>query len=157
MTGEIDVSEVERWLNDLPEIVVQTVERRANGEAEFHFVAHAERPKANVIKRERDGPLLVAANVTFGAGVLEAIRHQQERFFGEVESVLTNAPGIYSFTDGTGSSVPNDRFTTVAIRYWVYPDGATKHAVVNGVLDVLGTASYVKDTASRIERTPRIA
>ena len=53
--------------------------------------------------------------------------------------------------------MPNDRFTTVAIRYWVYPDGATKHAVVNGVLDVLGTASYVKDTASRIERTPQFA
>lgn len=157
MTGGIGFSEVEEWLNDLPEMVVRDVEQRPTRTAQFHFVVHTDQLSVNVRKRDREGPLVVAANVTFSPEMVESIRDQRHRFFGEVESVLTNAPGIYAFTDGSGNSVPADRFTTVAIRHWVYPEGASKHAVLNDVIDVLSASSYVKDTAARLEKTPQIA
>lgn len=154
MGDNISFSDVEGWLQQLPAEVITNVEQIPDNSAQFNFIVETGSLNVNVALPERDGPLLIGTQATLGGDLIDAVHEQRTRFFAEIEAVLTNAPGIYAFTDENGDSVSNEEFTTVTLRYWVYPDGATQHSVVNGILDILSAVSYVRDTANRMAEQP---
>lgn len=154
MPEDIAYSEVERWLEELPETFVRNVETVPDGSVDFNFLVETPRLSVHVKREQREGPLVIAADLALEDDALEAVREHHAQFVKEVDAVLTNAPGITSYTDERGNPAPDDEFTTVSLRHWIYPDGATQHEVSNAVIDVITAASYVRDTANRIVDEP---
>lgn len=155
MTDTIAYSDIERWLNELPEMVVADVEQISDRTAEFNFlVREGSGMSVNVIYPEKGAPLVVGTNCTLGGDSLEAVHDQRERFFAEIGSVLTNAPGVYGYTDEEENNVPDEEFTTVVLRHWIYPDGLTQHELATSVIEMLNAATYVRDSANRLANEP---
>ncbi len=155
MGGEISDETMEAWLEDLPGEVFDRIGRVDDPQGTFNFVIEeGSGVVVNVAHRGAGEPILIGTDVTFRGEALEAVHEQRERFFAEVGSVLTNAPGIYAYTDEEGNRVPNDEFTTVSLRHWIYPDGIGQHAVLSGLIDIFNAAAYVRDSAGRLRKQP---
>lgn len=155
MTHEVEPSDIERWLADLPDMVVTNVERITDQHARFNFVVEEGAGlHLNVAQREAGGPVIVGTNCVLTGQALSAVREQRSRFFAEVGAVLTNAPGIYAYTDADGNAVPEDEFEAVTLRQWIYLDGLTQHELATAIIDLLNAAAYIRDTANRLAAEP---
>jgi len=154
MPNGISFSDVETWLEELPELVFHEVEQVADPEAQFNFVVKSSGLTINIVQPENGGPLMIGTNLTLDGPMLDAVHQQRERFFAEIGSVLTNAPGIYSYADADGNDVPSEEFTTVVLRHWIYPNQLSQGKLTTDIIDILNAATYVRDTAGRIEDNP---
>jgi hypothetical protein len=154
MAERITESDVREWLADLPEMVSGGTQCQPEPHAQFKFVVDASGFPITVYRVEPDGPLVIAVNLTLGGNVLEAVHDQRDRFFAEVGSVLTNSPGIYAYTDDQENNVPDEEFSTVVIRHWIYPDSLGQHRVTTDIIDIVNAATYVRDTAERLKTQP---
>lgn len=155
MAGEISAETMETWLEDLPAEVFDRVGRVDDPTGTFNFVVEeGSGVVVNVAHPGEGEPILIGTDVTFRGEPLDAVHAQRERFFTEVGSVLTNAPGIYAYTDEDGNRVPNEDFTTVSLRHWIYPAGISQHEVLTGLIDIFNAAAYVRDCAARLRDQP---
>ena len=150
-------TDVENWLGRLPGLVIASIEQVPDSDAEYNFLVRDEAGRSvNVIRTEDDGPLLIGANLTFDDQVLAAVQRNADRFHVAVGSVLTNTPGAHSYTNEHGQSVPEDDFTTISLRHWIYPDGLTEHELNSTIIEFLQTMAYIQGTASRLVEDPEL-
>lgn len=150
MPSSIEYSDVEEWLDDELQII-NSVERVQDRNTRFNVKVHHQELALHVFKSERGRPLELATRITLRDEMLATIRGpRRQQFMTEVESVLTTTPGVHAFTDESGQSVPTDEFTTVTLRHWIYPDGASQHTLMTAVIDMLTSLAYIRDTANRI-------
>lgn len=157
MSQHANYSDVENWLSHLPGLVIASVEQVPDADADYNFLVRDEAGRSiNVIRSHSDGPLLIGANLTFDQQVLDAIQRNPDRFHVTVGSVLTSTPGAHSYTDEHGQSVPEDEFTTISLRHWIYPDGLSEHALNTAIIEFLETMAYIQGTASRLVEDPEL-
>lgn len=144
-------TEVENWLKRLPAMVVADVEQVPDRNAQFNFLVRDGSDRSvNVIAQQKDGPLLVGANATLDDETLDAVRRHGDQFHLELSAVLTNTPGIYSYTDTAGQSVSFDEFDTISLRHWIYPDGLSEHELNTTVIDTFQTLAFIESCAQRL-------
>lgn len=150
MTEDIGYDQVRDWLDeDIP--LIDTIERVTDRNVDYKFLVHQAGLSVNVIKAQKQGPIMLAGRVQVHENSLDHIRDSRWlQFVGEINSILTTAPGMHSFVDGHGNHAPSDRFQAVEIRYWIYPDGASQHVLMNGITDIFAALSYIRDTVNRI-------
>ena len=157
MSQHANYSDVENWLGRLPGLVISSVEQVPDANVEYNFLVQDEAGRSvNVIRTMDDGPILIGANLTFDDQVLDAIERNPDRFHVAVGNVLANTPGAHSFTDEHGQSVPEDEFTTLSLRHWIYPDGLSEHELNSAIIDFLQTMAYIQGTASRLVEDPEL-
>jgi hypothetical protein len=149
MSSGFEYSEIGTWLGDLPDGLVASVGQLPDPDAEFGFVARAETAEVTVLIQE-DGPLAIESTVTFPEEVLSAIRARPDRFFREASAVLANAPGFHRLTDGEGNTAASGWFSAVVLCHHVHPDGANKHAVLTGIVDLLTAARHLRNAGGRL-------
>jgi hypothetical protein len=150
MSSEFGYSEIGTWLGDLPDGLVTSVGQLSDPDAEFGFVARAETAEVILLAPDGDGPLIIESTVTFPEDVLSAIRARPDRFFGEASAVLASAPGFHRLTDGEGDTAASGWFSAVVLRHHVHPDGASKHALLTGIVDLLTAASHLRNAGNRL-------
>lgn len=149
MADQIEAATIDAWLDETHPVVDEVTEQ-TDGDADLHFVVRNQSIGINVIRREEGGPLVIGAEATLGQFQLAAVAEGGEPYVPQIESILASAPGIYAFTDGTGRPVPDEDATAVMIRHWIYPDGATQHAVMTAVVDIVSALLSVQGTMERL-------
>lgn len=157
MNQHATYSDVENWLQRLPGLVISGVEQVPDANVEFNFLVRDEGGRSvNVIRTTEDGPILIGANLTFDDQVLDAIERNPDRFHVAVGNVLASTPGAHTYTDEHGQSVPEDEFTTLSLRHWIYPDGLSEHELNSTIIEILQTMAYIQGTASRLVEDPEL-
>jgi hypothetical protein len=151
MESGFGYTDVGTWLSDLPDELVSSIGQEPGATTGFGFVVRADPVEVHVTGTDDgDEPLCIESTVTYGEAAREAIRSNPDRFFAESSAVLASAPGFHRLTDGDGSAADVDSFTDVVLRHYLYPDGANKHAVLNGVIDVLTAATHLHEAGERL-------
>jgi hypothetical protein len=149
MTPGFQYTETGTWLSDLPDELVASIGQDPDPGAGFSFVVRADPVDVHVIGPGGEGPLEITATVAFSGDALSAIRARPHRFFVETRAVLAGAPGFHRLTDGEGNDADPDAFAAVALHHYIYPDGASKHAVLTGVIDLVAAAGHLHDAGER--------
>ena len=149
-----EYTEVGTWLSDLPDELVASVGQSAEPDAGFAFEVRADPVDVSVIGSDDGGPLVIETTVTFAGGALAAIRGEPERFFAEASAILAGAPGFHRLVDADGHVADAESVSGILLRHHVYPDGASKHAVLTGVVDLLTAATHLHDTGERLAAGP---
>ena len=150
MASGFEYTEIGTWLSDLPDELVASIGQDPASTAGFNFVVRADPVDVSVIGPDGKGPLVIESTVTFPEAVLAAIREEPDRFFAETNAILASAPGFHQFDDGDGDAAGVESFSAVVLRHYVYPDGASKHAVLTGVVDLLTAAIHLHDAGNRL-------
>jgi len=150
MDSGFEYTEVGTWLSDLPDGLLASIGQDSEPDAGFGFVVRAEPVDVRVIGPDGEGPLVIESTVTFSEAELSAIRARSDRFVRETSAVLASAPGVYRFTDGEGGDADPESFSAVLLRHYLYPDGASKHAVLTGVIDLLAAARQLHESGTRL-------
>ncbi|MDZ7730545.1 MAG: hypothetical protein U5K37_06010 [Natrialbaceae archaeon] len=152
MADQLSREVIDGWI-DRTHPMVAEVDLFDEDPVEYNFRVSNGSLAVHVIKEAADSPLLLACRLTMGGELLETVRDgRRDQFFGEITSVLTNTPGTHSFTDEDGQTVDQDAFTTVSLKHWIYPDGASQDELMRSIVDMMTSIAYVKQTASRIHR-----
>lgn len=146
MANAVSFSDVEAWLDALPEMVFRDVEQVPDSNATFNFrVKEASGLVVHVFQPSSKEQVVVAMNLTFDGDELRAVHENRDQFMSKISSVLANSPGVYGYTDENGNQVPDDEFNTVALRHWIYPDGLTEQKLNETVIDMISAAAFVRD------------
>lgn len=149
MSSGFEYGEIGTWLGDLPDGLVASVGQLPDPDADFGFVARAETAEVAILVNE-DGPLVIESTVTFPEEVLSAIRARPDRFFREASAVLASAPGFHRLTDGEGNTAASGWFSAIVLCHHIHPDGAGKHAVLTGIVDLLTAARHLHNAGTRL-------
>ncbi|MFB6126998.1 MAG: hypothetical protein ABEJ79_06880 [Halolamina sp.] len=149
MADKVSYTDVEQWLGELPVDVFREVEKITDRDAQFNFIVRTSNLEVSVIQRRNGGPLMIATNMTLGGEALEAVHERRTAFFGDVGDVLATAPGLYAYTDESGDPVPNEEFSTVSVKTWIYPDGLSQDRLTSDIIEVVSAITYVQDAARR--------
>jgi hypothetical protein len=150
MSSGFEYSEIGTWLGDLPDGLVTSVGQLSDPDAEFGFVARAETAEVTLVAPDGDGPLIIESTVEFPEEVLSTIRARPDRFFREASAILAGAPGFHLLTDGEGNTAAPGWFSSVVLRHHIYPDGASKHAILTGIVDLLTAARHLRNAGTRL-------
>lgn len=149
MATAIVDSDVEAWLDE-EHPVIDTVEQIHGTEAEYHFAVRTDNLLINVVKRDAQGPLILGAEASLMEDHISAVREAQDEIFPKIESVLTTGPGVYAFTDGDGNPVDIDEVRAVMVRHWIYPDGASQHAIMTAIVDIVSSLLFVQGSINHL-------
>lgn len=150
MDAGFEYTEIGTWLSDLPDELVASIGQDPDSAARFSFVVRADPVDVHVIGPDGAGPLVIESTVAFSEAELSAIRARSDRFVRETSAILASAPGVHRFTDGEGGDADPGSFSAVVLRQYLYPDGASKHAVLTGVIDLLAAARHLQDAGTRL-------
>jgi hypothetical protein len=152
MARGFEYTEIGTWLSDLPDGLVASVGQASEPDAAFAFVVRADPVDVTVAAPDAEGPLVIRSTLTFSAEVRAAIQRDPDRFLTEARPVLASTPGIHRLTDGEGSDVDAESLSAVRLRHYVYPDAASKHEVLTGVLDLMSATRHLQRTGKRMAR-----
>jgi hypothetical protein len=154
MASGFEYTRIGAWLGDLPDDLVASVGQPPEPGDGFRFEVRADPGEVDVIGPGGEGPLEIATTVDFPAEVRSAIAADPGRFFAEASAILASAPGYHRFTDDNGTAADADTFSAVVLRCHVYADGASKHAVLTTVVDLLAAARHLREVGDRLAHAP---
>jgi hypothetical protein len=148
MTQDIGQSQIRDWLDD---DLLEQIERVESREVEYNFRIVLSGLSIHVIKRQQGGPIIITSTVMFSeAGVSELSDSQQNHLMAQLQTVLTNAPGFYLFKDSDLETVDFEDMEGIEIQHRVYPDEASQHLTMNGIIDVMRVLVYTRDTIANM-------
>ncbi len=148
MVGVISEEQVVAWLDGK---VVTDVQRVTDDETEFNIELRLARLPLHVIKEERKGPLrLVSKNAFDTERSRRLIQNDEDRseLLARIGPVLAVTPGFYTFLDEDGTSCELADAHSIQLEHRIYPDGATRQAMMEGLMNLATAMRYLQNTVT---------
>lgn len=98
-------------------------------------------------------PIRIAAEREFDPGLLSTLTDQKRhrrRLQTEIESVLTNTPGIFLYQDLDGEACAFEDAKKLVLEYRIYPDGLSQHELISGITAIASALRYVDEREAKI-------
>lgn len=151
MAVHLNRERVEEWID---EDIVEYVEEISDEGSLFNYLVQMSGLNFHIGQTTPDGPLSIASTVQFDPQTLELlIERDTERkdLLTQFENALTAAPGWYTFIGGDGNPGCNfQQMQSIRLEYRIYPDGASQHALMNGLIDMANAVVFLRDTVETL-------
>ncbi|NHN48070.1 hypothetical protein G9464_10725 [Halostella sp. JP-L12] len=151
MTQDIDKQTVRNWIDD---DLVQRIEDVTDGDEAYNYLVQVSGMNFHIGRVRGTGPISVASTIEFDPETVALLMEREEKrrdLLTRFERVLTIAPGWYTFLDGAGN--PGCNFTemrSIRLEYRIYPDGASQHALMNGLIDMANALVFLRDVMTSL-------
>lgn len=151
MAAAPDLAQVRRWLDDRQ---FESVEQVADATAEFNLrVVYSGMP-VHVVRNRPGGPLVVGGQVGLDDDVRSTFRALPEfdvrQLQARVREQLTGGPTLYYFLDDRDRNVPFEDLDRIRVERYLYPDGASQHALMDAVFGVAKQLFYLNDAINTL-------
>jgi hypothetical protein len=156
MSDRIDADTIRGWID---EDLVNEVEAVLDPEAEFNFTVEMSNILLHVIRRRRDGPLLIGQQIEYGDEIRSRIQGlsaaERTDLLARVRETLTATPGIYGFHDRQGNNVRFEEVSRILLEYRLYPGAINQDALMTGLVGVWKALRYLDDIVTLIDSAAR--
>lgn len=146
MTTVPDRETVRNWID---RDIVQQIEEVSDPGEEFNYLVQLSGMNFHVGKAAESGSLSIASTIEFDPETLALLMAEQDTrrtLLTHFENVLTTAPGWYTFVDADGGMGCTFReMRSIRLEYRIYPDGATQHELMTGLIDMANALVFLRD------------
>ncbi len=148
MVGPISEEQVAEWLD---ERVVSDVQHVTGEETEFNIQLRLARLPLHLIKEVPLGPVRLVSNTAFDTDRTRAIMEnetERNELLARIGPVLASTPGFYTFLDAEGNSCEFRDAQSVQLEHRIYPDGASRQAVMDGLMSLATAMRYLQNSVA---------
>lgn len=141
------------WLRSEPHYI-QDYKWDINAFGYFKFYLNPQGEDEVVIENIHfQAPIRIAGERKLDPGLLATLSDQQRyrrRLQTEIESVLTNTPGIFRYMDADGNICAFEDAETLILEYRIYPDGLSQHELMTGITAIASALQYVNEREEKL-------
>ncbi|HKL28597.1 MAG TPA: DUF2299 family protein [Natrialbaceae archaeon] len=152
MPSTIDSEQVRAWLDDE---LVSSIDRVPDEAAVFNLAVEISNLIVHVVRRQPDGPLVVGQQIEYGEEIRSRIQSMDEgdrnELVARIRETLTAAPVVYGFHDEQGNNVRFADVHRILVEHRIYPDGTSRQALMDGLIEVWKTMRYLDDLVTLID------
>lgn len=149
---------IDSWLRSEPHYIVDYSKKiRPTGYFEFEVhLTEKDEPELVIENVHFQAPIRIEAKRELNPGLHSSIANEdmavyRRRLKTEIESVLTNAPGIFNYQDFEGENCAFEDAVSISLEYRIYPDGLSQHELINGVVGIANALRYVRQREEQIK------
>jgi hypothetical protein len=145
--------QIDTWLKTSD--YVADYERNVSRDGTYRFDVELEgsdtEPTVHMVRR--GGPIRIVATEEISPDkllmLLERDRNRRQ-LQTQIEAVLANVRGSYSYLDANGESCSIEEMRKIGLEYRIYPDGLTQHEFMNALLDIERAVTYVNQRVDKL-------
>lgn len=148
MVGPISEEQVTAWLDGN---VVNDVQHVTEEGTEFNIQLRLARLPLHLIKEDTLGPVRLVSNTAFDTERTRALLENEEErneLLSRIGPMLASTPGFYTFLDADGSSCEFKDARSIQLEHRIYPDGASRQAVMDGLMSLATAMRYLQNSVA---------
>lgn len=148
MVGPISEEQVAAWLDGK---VVNDVQHVDDDETEFNVQLRLARLPLHIIKEDTLGPVRLVSNTAFDTErTRKLLENEADRneLLARIGPVLASTSGFYTFLDADGESCEFADAHSIQLEHRIYPDGASRQAVMDGLMGLATAMRYLRNTVA---------
>ncbi|EFW90342.1 hypothetical protein ZOD2009_19833 [Haladaptatus paucihalophilus DX253] len=148
MVGPISEEQVAAWLDGT---VVDDLRHVSDEGTEFTIRLRLAHQPIRIVKEETLGPIRLVSDTAFDTEgtqtLLESEEHRTE-LLTRIGPALAATPGFYTLLDAEGASCEFADARSIRLEHRIYPDGANRQAVMEGLMALASAAQYLQNTVA---------